>query len=54
MSYTSQGRLTFLTKYEDNKEWMKPVEQLVKASINIGNVSFEIDECNDNTEWFDF
>lgn len=50
MSYTSQGKLTFLTKYEDNKEWMKPVEQLVKASINIGNVSFEIDECNDNTE----
>lgn len=47
MSYTSEGKLTFLTRHEDNKEWMKPIEQLVTAPITIGNVSFEIEQCTD-------
>lgn len=46
MSYTSQGKMTFLTRHVDKKEWMKPTEQLMKAPIHIGNVSFGIDQCN--------
>lgn len=38
MSYTSRGKLTFISRYEDPKEWMKPVEQLMKAPIQIGKV----------------
>lgn len=38
MSYTSEGKLTFLTRHVDKKEWTKPSEQLLKASIYLGTV----------------
>lgn len=38
MSYTSRGKLTFISRHEDPKEWMKPVKQLMKAPIQIGKV----------------
>jgi hypothetical protein len=38
MAYTSQGKLTFLTRHVDKKEWIKPSGQLLKASIHLGYV----------------
>lgn len=38
MSYTSQGKLTFVSRLEDKKEWMKPADQLLKVPIQIDKV----------------
>lgn len=38
MSYTSQGKLTFVSRLEDKKEWIKPADQLLKAPIKIDKV----------------
>lgn len=38
MSYTSQGKLTFVSRLEDKKEWIKPADQLLKAPIQIEKV----------------
>lgn len=38
MSYTSQGNLTFVSRLEDKKEWIKPADQLLKAPIKIDKV----------------
>ena len=43
MSYISQGKITFLTRHVDKREWMKPADQLLKAPIHIGNVSFVLE-----------
>ncbi|XP_062593831.1 uncharacterized protein LOC134255325, partial [Saccostrea cucullata] len=50
MSYTSQGRLSFLTRHIDKKEWIKPSDVLLMASIRIGTVKrtnkhLNISEC---------
>lgn len=52
MSYTSQGKMTFLTRHVDKKEWMKPAEQLMEVPIHIGNVSFGMKQCNNNASLF--
>uniref|UniRef100_A0A8W8J8B9 Vitellogenin domain-containing protein n=1 Tax=Magallana gigas TaxID=29159 RepID=A0A8W8J8B9_MAGGI len=38
MSYTSRGKLTFISRHEHKKEWLKPTEHLMKAPIQIGKV----------------
>lgn len=38
MSYVSQGKLHFLTRHVDSKEWEKPIEFLLTTTIHVGNV----------------
>lgn len=38
MSYVSQGKLHFLTRHVDSKEWEKPIQSLLTTTIHVGNV----------------
>lgn len=38
MSYVSQGKLHFLTRHVDAKEWQKPSKILMTTTIYVGNV----------------
>lgn len=38
MSYVSQGKLHFLTRHVDSKEWDKPIQFLLTTTIHVGNV----------------
>ncbi|XP_062579219.1 uncharacterized protein LOC134241150, partial [Saccostrea cucullata] len=53
MSYTSQGKLSFLTRQLDKKQWLKPSEKLLKAPIHVGSVKhtpkhLNLSECRKN------
>jgi hypothetical protein len=38
MSYVSKGKLRFLTRHVDKKEWEKPFQALLTSTIHVGNV----------------
>lgn len=46
MSYTSRGKLTFISRHEHKKEWLKPTEHLMKAPIEIGKVRLHVQISN--------
>ncbi|XP_065944315.1 uncharacterized protein [Magallana gigas] len=39
MSYVSQGKLHFLTRHVDSKEWEKPIQFLLTTTIHVGNLT---------------
>lgn len=48
MSYTSRGKLTFTSRHEHKKEWLKPTEHLMKAPIQIGKVRLHVQISKSN------